>query len=218
MSPAEGGDVLKIVEKSAKTAEEAIELGLQELGVKRHQVKIEVVDGNVKRGIFSFLSSKSAKVRIVYQDSPAEMAISLLDKVCEAMGVFASFETSQKPGGLLVNITGPDLGILIGRRGDTLDALQYLVNLAAQKQFEERTRIILDVEGYRQRREETLVRLAKRLSEKVKRTGAKVVLEPMNPQERRIIHTALQDDLKVYTFSEGDEPYRKVVISLKNKQ
>jgi len=209
---------LKEVEKTAKTVEEAIELGLKELGVKREQVKIEVLEDSVKKGIFGFLGGKSSKVRLTYEDSPKEMALDLVGKICNAMGIFASYECLQRPDGWLVNITGPDLGILIGRRGDTLDALQYLVNLAVQRHFAERIRIVLDVEGYRQRREETLVRLATRLSDKVKRTGYKVVLEPMNPQERRIIHTALQDDQRVFTFSEGDEPYRKVVISLKAKQ
>lgn len=209
---------MKIVEKTAKTVEEAIESGLRELGVKRHQVKIQVLEESVKKGIFGFLGGKTSKVRITYEDSPSEMALSLLNNICEAMGVFASFECYEKPNGIMINITGPDLGILIGRRGDTLDSLQYLVSLAVQKNFTERIRIMLDIEGYRQRREETLVRLAKRLSDRVKRTGFKVVLEPMNPQERRIIHTALQDDQKVYTVSEGDEPYRKVVISLRGKQ
>lgn len=209
---------MKEVEKTAKTVEEAIELGLKELGVKREQVKIEVLEDSVKKGIFGFLGGKSSKVRLTYEDSPKEMALDLVGKICNAMGIFASYECLQRPDGWLVNITGPDLGILIGRRGDTLDALQYLVNLAVQRHFAERIRIVLDVEGYRQRREETLVRLATRLSDKVKRTGYKVVLEPMNPQERRIIHTALQDDQRVFTFSEGDEPYRKVVISLKAKQ
>jgi spoIIIJ-associated protein len=214
----EGEVLLKIVEKSAKTIDEAIQLGLLELGVKRNQVQVEVLEEPVKKGLFGLLGTKAAKVRVTYQDSPLEIATALLEKVCEAMGVFASFETSESTNGLLINITGPDLGILIGRRGDTLDALQYLINLAVQRHFAERTRIILDVEGYRQRREETLVRLAKRLAEKVKRTGIKVVLEPMNPHERRIIHTALQTDPRVYTFSEGDEPFRKVVISVKVKQ
>ncbi len=209
---------MKIVEKTAKTIDDAIELGLHELGVRRNQVQVEVLEEPVKKGLFGLLGSKAAKVRITYQDNPVEIACSLLEKVCDSIGVFASFEASETANGLLINITGPDLGILIGRRGDTLDALQYLINLAVQRHFAERTRIILDVEGYRQRREDTLVRLAKRLSEKVKRTGSKVVLEPMNPHERRVIHTALQNDPRVYTLSEGDEPFRKVVISPKGKQ
>lgn len=210
---------MKVVEKSAKTAEEAIDLGLVELGVDRSRVKVEILEEIVKKGLFGLLGgSKSCKVRLSYEDSPGEMAITLLAKVCQAMSILATFEESERTGGLNINITGPDLGILIGRRGETLDSLQYLVNLSVQKHFVERTRIVLDVEGYRQRREETLVRLAKRLSDKVKRTGHKVILEPMNPQERRIIHTALQDDQRIFTFSEGDEPYRKVVISLRDKR
>ncbi|MDX9872830.1 MAG: RNA-binding cell elongation regulator Jag/EloR, partial [Clostridia bacterium] len=105
--------------------------------------------------------------------------------------------------------------VIIGRRGETLDALQYLTNLVANRRGQERRRIILDTEGYRERREATLEKLARRLSEKVRRTGQKVFLEPMNPQERRIIHTALQNDRYVTTMSEGEEPFRKVVIMLK---
>ncbi|MDA8442517.1 MAG: protein jag [Peptococcaceae bacterium] len=208
---------MKTVIKTGKSIEEAIEFALLELGVKQDQVEVEVLEEPGKRSIFGLFAGKPAKVSVKYQDDPTEMASTFLEKVCGAMGVVAKFEKSQTPSGFMINITGPDLGILIGRRGDTLDALQYLINLAVQRHFSERTRIIIDVEGYRLRREETLVRLAKRLSDRVIKTGYKVVLEPMNPQERRIIHTALQDDSRVSTFSEGEEPFRKVVISLKGK-
>ena len=113
---------------------------------------------------------------------------------------------------LEINLTGDNLGLLIGRRGDTLDALQFLLNLVINKNCEKRIKIILDVENYRSKREETLFKLAKRLSDKAKRTGKKIVLEPMNPHERRIIHMSLQDDHRINTYSEGEEPYRKVVI------
>lgn len=208
---------MKVIEKTGKTTEDAIALGLNELGVTRDKVTIEIIEEPSKRGIFSFLSNKMAKVRLIYKDSPIDIATAFLDKVCSAMGISAAFQCQEDDNTVNVNITGPDLGILIGRRGDTLDALQYLLNLSVQKHFTERVRIVLDVEGYRQRREETLIRLAKRLAERVKRTGYRVVLEPMSPQERRIIHTALQDDPNVFTFSEGDEPFRKVVISMKGK-
>lgn len=108
------------------------------------------------------------------------------------------------------------MGILIGKHGQTLDALQYLTNLVANKNSSERIRIIIDVEDYRERRIETLSRLAVRLADKVKRNGERVVLEPMNPHERKIIHMALQNDRHITTLSEGEEPYRKVVIELKN--
>lgn len=114
-----------------------------------------------------------------------------------------------------VNFEGPDVRILIGRRGETLNALQLIVNLVVNKENDERVKVVLDAEGYRKRREETLRRLARRLSERVRRTKKNIVLEPMTPQERRIIHTELQENPWVYTVSHGEEPYRKVMICLK---
>lgn len=206
---------MKFAEKTGKTIEEAIEAGLKELGVIRERVTIEVIEEPAKKGLFGLLGTRPAKVRLSYEDDPGALACEFLKRVCSTMGVTAEFGAVQKGEHWIVNISGNELGILIGRRGDTLEALQYLTGLAVAKQLSERVRIIVDVEGYRQRREETLVRLAKRLSDKVKRTGNRVVLEPMNPQERRIIHTALQDDQRISTFSEGEEPNRRVVISLK---
>jgi len=161
------------------------------------------------------LRARMAKVRITLEDDPVKVAKSFLEDVFQAMGVSAKTEVRRNGEYIQLTLHGPDLGILIGRRGETLDALQYLVNLAVNRKTQERVKFILDVEGYRRRREQTLVKLAQRLSEKVKRTGHNVVLEPMNPHERRVIHTALQNDKQVYTYSEGDEPFRKVVISLK---
>lgn len=133
----------------------------------------------------------------------------------KAMSVNADFEVFNRDEQVKINITGLDLGILIGRRGDTLESIQFLTNLAVAKKLSNKTRIVIDVEGYRKRREETLIVLAKRLAEKVKKSGNRIVLEPMSPQERRIIHTALQNELKVTTFSEGEEPHRRVVVALK---
>jgi len=206
---------MKFAEHTGKTVEDAIEACLAELGVERDRVEIQVLEEPTKRGLFGLLGTRLAKVRVSYEDNPGELACDFLKKVCASMSVTAEFEMTQRGQHWLINITGAELGILIGRRGDTLEALQYLTNLAVAKQLSEKVRVIIDVEGYRQRREETLARLAKRLSEKVKRTGNRVVLEPMNPHERRIIHTALQDDPRISTFSEGEEPNRKVVISLK---
>ncbi len=116
---------------------------------------------------------------------------------------------------MLVDLEGNDLGILIGRRGETLDALQYLVNLSVNKNQEIRKKIIIDIEGYRNRREKTLQKLALKLADKARLRGRNVVLEPMSSQERRIIHTTLQGRDDIYTFSEGEEPYRKIIISPK---
>ncbi|MHB1652529.1 MAG: RNA-binding cell elongation regulator Jag/EloR [Desulfitobacteriaceae bacterium] len=206
---------MKVIEKTGKTVEEAVIAGLMELGIKRERAKIEVMEEPGKKGLFGLLGMRAAKVKISYEDEPGKVAVEFIERICASMGVDAVCELKKKDEFWYVNISGPELGILIGRRGDTMEALQYLTNLAVARQIADRVRIIVDVEGYRQRREETLVRLAKRLSDKVKRTGTRIVLEPMNPHERRIIHTALQDESWIATFSEGEEPNRRVVISLK---
>lgn len=206
---------MRVAEKTGKTVEEAIAAGVLELGCDRNRVKIEVLEEPAKKGLFGIFGTSPARVRISLEDDPGMLASEFITKVCQAMGVNANAQTSKDGEHWHIDITGPELGILIGRRGDTLDALQYLTNLAVARKLSERVRLIVDVEGYRLRREETLVRLAKRLSEKVKRTGIRVVLEPMNPHERRIIHTTLQDEAKISTFSEGDDHNRHVVISLK---
>jgi spoIIIJ-associated protein len=206
---------MRIAEKTGKTVEDAIEACLTELEVKRNKTTIEVLEEPVKKGLFGLLGTRLARVRVSIEDNPGILACEFLEEVCTSMGVQAEFSAEEKDRQWFVNIKGSELGILIGRRGDTLEALQFLTNLAISKKLSEKIRVIVDVEGYRQRREETLVRLAKRLSERVKRTGNRVVLEPMNPHERRIIHTALQDDTRISTFSEGEDPNRRVVISLK---
>ena len=122
---------------------------------------------------------------------------------------------NKNDGSVTFKLHGADMGILIGKHGQTLDSLQYLTNLVANKNSAERVRVIIDVEDYRDRRIETLNRLAYRLADKVKRSGERVALEPMNPHERKIIHMALQNDRRVTTLSEGDEPFRHVVIELK---
>lgn len=206
---------MRVAEKTGRTVEEAITAGIQELAVDRQQVSIEILEEPAKKGLFGLFGSRLARVRVTYEDDPGFLATEFIKNVCMAMGVAAETQVSRESDNLHINITGPELGILIGRRGDTLDALQYLTNLAIAKKMSERIRIVVDVEGYRLRREETLIRLAKRLSDKVKRTGVRIVLEPMNPHERRIIHTSLQDDSRISTFSEGDDPNRRVVIALK---
>jgi len=205
---------MRVVEKAGRTIEEAVHLALDEFGVERDEVEVEVVEeGN--KGLFGLIGSRQARVKVTLKHNPIREATKFLESVLQAMKVDAKISMRRKEENVFVSFEGPDLGILIGRRGDTLDAMQYLVNLVMMRKQDERVRFILDVEGYRERREQTLTKLAKRLSDKVKRTRKSVVLEPMNPQERRVIHTALQNDPAIYTFSEGDEPYRKVVISLK---
>lgn len=224
---------MKQVEKSGKTVDEAIKAALLELEVSEDQVEVEVLE-EPSKGFLGILGNKLAKVRVSVKEQvismettleekeevkeeqdPVSRATSFLKGLFEKMGLEVDIQVCKKDEYQVIDFVGPDLGILIGRRGDTLDALQYMVNLVANKNSKERTRFILDVEGYRKRREETLGRLANRLADKVIRKGKDVVLEPMNPHERRIIHTALQDHRAVFTYSEGDEPFRKVVIAPK---
>lgn len=205
---------MKVVEKVGKTIDEAIERGLQEFGVLRDEVIIEVLE-EPSKGLFGLIGSRPAKVKLTLKDNPVRRADRLLKSIFQAMDVPVELDVRENDQLLQVSIEGPDLGILIGRRGETLDALQYLANLAINKNQEQRRKVILDVEGYRLRREETLQKLAVRLADKAKQRGRSVVLEPMNSQERRIIHTALQGRDDIYTFSEGEEPFRKIIIAPK---
>lgn len=222
---------MKVVEKTGKTIDEAVELALQELGLLRSEVEVTVLE-EPNKVLFGILGSKLAKVKVAQKEVVPEIvteekkvntlnedvvskATKLLEKIFAAMDIPVKMEIARREGQVIINLIGADLGILIGRRGETLDALQYLVSLAVNRKEENRVRIILDVEGYRKRRESTLISLAVRLADKAKRKGEEVVLEPMNPQERRVIHTALQNHRDVYTYSEGEEPFRKIIISPK---
>lgn len=202
------------VETTGKTIEEAVELALTQLGVGADRIEYEVLEAP-SRGFLGF-GSKPARVRVKVQKiDPVEVAKEFLRNIFTQMDL--EVEIEEVPGGEAINFNfrGDELGILIGKHGQTLDALQYLTNLAANRDAEERVRIVLDVENYRQRRAETLNRLALRLADKVRRNGERVSLEPMSPHERKIIHMALQNDRRITTYSEGEEPYRKVVIALK---
>ena len=159
---------------------------------------------------------KKASVKI-NEDAVKKAAKEFLEQVFGAMGMQVSIETVYNASDreLLVSMEGDDMGILIGKRGQTLDSLQYLVSLVVNKETEGYLRVKLDTENYRERRKATLEKLAKKIAYTVKRTKKPVALEPMNPYERRVIHSALQNDRYVCTKSEGEEPYRKVVIMLK---
>lgn len=204
----------QIVEKTAKTVQEAINLALEELGAQRDNVDIEVIEeGN--KGIFG-IGSKFARVQVTLKRSRSEDAVNFLEDVLSKMNVEVEIEKMEDDESILLKITGKDSGIIIGRRGETLDALQYLTSLAVNKQSDDYKRVTIDIENYRQKREETLVKLADRLAERVVRYRKSVTLEPMNPYERRIIHSSLQNNMLVETHSIGEEPNRKVVITLKH--
>jgi spoIIIJ-associated protein len=203
------------MEMTGKTIEEAVRLALHELQVGEDRIDYEVLEAPSK-GLFGFIGCKPAKVRVTIKPiDPIKVALDFLETVFDLMKLEVHIEKVALEDSIGFNIRGNDLGILIGKHGQTLDALQYLTNLTANRDADSKVRIVLDVEDYRQRRTDTLNRLATRLADTVKRRGEKVVLEPMSPNERKIIHMALQDDHRIITYSEGEEPYRKIVIALK---
>ena len=205
---------MKSVETSGKTVEEAILMAVAQLGVRRDNLNIEIIEQPAKR-LFGIIGGKSAKIRATIKRNIKDEVKEFLSKLFTFMNVEAKITVTEDDSKIMVRLSGQNMGLLIGYRGETLDALQYLTNLAINKDSEEYRRIIIDTEEYRSKREETLRRLAKRLANKVQKTRKSIVLEPMNPYERRIIHSTLQNDPNVITYSEGDEPYRKVVIKVK---
>ncbi len=205
---------MKTTEITGRTVDEAIETALKELNVSLEQIETEVLEEPAK-GFLGILGSRQARVKIIIKEDPIEMALEFLKPILVKLEIKPEVKTRKEGEYYYLSFHGHKLGLMIGHRGETLDALQYLSNLAVNRKTKNHAHIILDVENYRKKREETLNRLARKLAEKAKKTGRRVMLEPMSPHERRIIHTALQDDQDVDTFSEGQEPYRKVVISLK---
>lgn len=202
------------VEKTAKTVDEAVLEAIKELNISIEEADITVIDEGSK-GFLGMFGGKNAVVRVKRKHDPEKIAKDFLREIFLAMGIIVNVETTLKEKQLLIELKGDDMGIIIGKRGQTLDSLQYLVNLVVNKGNAPYINISIDTENYRQRRKETLESLAYNLAKKVKITGKKVVLEPMNPYERRIIHSSLQNNRFVTTFSEGEEPYRNVVIAPK---
>lgn len=205
------------IEKTGKTVQEAIAAALSELNVSEEDVDIEVIEEGTK-GIFGIIGSKVARIKVTVREETnnrCDIASDFLYTILNNMEVEADISVSEDEENIVVDINGDDIGIIIGRRGETMDALQYLTSLVVNKEYEDYKRVILNVENYRQKREETLVKLANRLAEKVVKYKKPVTLEPMNPYERRIIHSSLQGHRSVETFSTGEEPKRKVVIALK---
>lgn len=207
---------MKSVEIIAKSKEEALALALKELQVEENSVKVEVLEETSSKGLFSFLNVSKVKIRVSVKEDISQQAVRLLREILVNMSVLAQVEMFKRPGEVILNVNGENLGKLIGRHGQTLNALQYLVNLAIRRANEEPVRVIVDVAGYRKRREENLKRLALMTAERVRRKGRKEILNPMSPSERRIIHLTLQNSKEVMTYSEGEDPYRRVIVSPQN--
>ncbi|MBE5968759.1 MAG: protein jag [Lachnospiraceae bacterium] len=206
---------MEFKEFTGKTVDDAITEALINLETTSDKIEYEVIEKG-SSGLLGMFN-KPAKIRARKKASMTDNVRKFIEDVLSSMGISAEldikFDEIEKS--LEINMEGPEMGLLIGKRGQTLDSLQYLVSLVANKESEDYIRVKLDTENYRERRKKTLENLAKNIAFKVKRTKRYVALEPMNPYERRIIHSYLQNDKYVTTRSEGEEPYRKVIISLK---
>ena len=187
---------------------------LSEWTLPRSAVEIEVLEEPAK-GLFGLIGNKPARVRVTEKNTPERAAVEFIKEMTSRMNVNAQVTAVEKDGTLAVDIEGDGMGILIGHRGETLNAIQYLTSLVVNKDSKEYIRVTVDTENYRAKREQTLKELAEKMASKARRTGRRVVLEPMNPYERRILHAALQGNAYVTTRSEGEEPNRRVVIELK---
>lgn len=207
-------------EFSAKTVDDAITTACQHFTVTSDRLEYEVIE----EGSSGFLGigSKPAIIKAGVKEEKIEVSLNdiaknFLKEVFEAMNMAVVIDVNynQENKNMDINLSGEEMGVLIGKRGQTLDSLQYLVSLVVNREQSDYIRVKVDTEDYRERRKETLENLAKNIAYKVKRTKRSVLLEPMNPYERRIIHSALQNDKYVTTHSEGEEPFRRVIVSLK---
>ena len=206
---------MEFVEFRGKTVDDAITNALVSLGTTSDQIEYEVIEKG-SNGILGF-GSKDAVIKVAKKSTPEDVVRDFLTEVFDKMNLEVEIITKfdEIEGVIDIELKGPEMGVLIGKRGQTLDSLQYLTNLAVNRKSDNYLRVKIDTEDYRRRRKETLENLAKNMAYKVKRTKRPVSLEAMNPYEGRIIHSALQNDKYVVTHSEGEEPYRHVVITLK---
>ena len=210
---------MDFIEITAKTVDDAITEGLIKLGTTSDKIETDIVFGIIDNDMAALhiASGGISTLPPLGKSAIQDYVRNFLNDVFHAMGMDVEIviNLSEDQKNVDVELKGNDMGVLIGKRGQTLDSLQYLTNLALGKQVNEFVKVKIDTEDYRKRRKETLENLAKNIAYKVKRTKRPISLEPMNPFERRVIHSALQSDRYVNTHSEGEEPYRHVVVTLK---
>lgn len=203
---------MKQVTATGQTVEEAVESALAQLKTTKDRTEINIVDEG-KKGIFGIFGSRPAVVKVTIIHDPIEEAKNFLMQVGEQMGAPVSIDVKRDGKQVLFVMTGEKIALLIGKRGQTLNSLQYLTQLVINRHSEQYFTVILDAEDYRNRRNETLIQLANRLAQKAVQTGKDVALEPMPSYERKVIHTALSENKRVKTSSDGTEPHRHIVIS-----
>ena len=206
---------MEFMEFTGKTVDEALTAAAIKLETTSDKLEYEIIEAG-SNGIFG-IGKKPAKIKAMKKNSIEDIAREFLDKVFTAMNLVVNIDIkiAESDRTMEINLSGEEMGLLIGKRGQTIDSLQYLVSLVVNRESKEYLRVKIDTENYRERRKSTLEELAKNISYKVKRTKRSVSLEPMNPYERRIIHSALQNDKYVTTKSEGEEPYRHIIVLLK---
>lgn len=207
---------MRFAEKKAKTVDEAVNQALAELGASKDEVDIEIIEET--KGLFGILGSKEVKVRVTLREKEeVTRAKEFIKNVTEKLGMNIEQEASynEEDKLLKIELKGEGLGLLIGRRGETLDSIQYLTNIFVNKKSDDYVKVTIDAENYRARREEALVSLAKRTASKAVKYRKNMIIEPKNPYERRIIHEALQDYPEVTTYSVGEDPNRKVIVAYK---
>ena len=206
---------MKVIEMTGKTVEEALNHALNELKLTKDKVDVEIIDEGSK-GLFNLIGAKPAKIKVTTKPNSLDDAKTFLVNVLNSMNIEADIDIKEENDLIKINLSGAKMGLVIGYRGETLDSLQYLVSLVVNKNHENPyKRVVLDAENYRHKREETLIKVAQKTAYKVKKSGRPYKLEPMNPYERRVIHSALQEYTDINTYSEGEEPFRRIVISLK---
>jgi len=213
-----GYGIMEYLEFTGKSVEEALTNAAISLEIPSDQLEYTVIE-EASSGFLGLFNTKPARIKVAKKKSVEDVVNTFLGDMFQAMDMKVAIDVKVDEAAETVdiNLTGDDMGLLIGKRGQTLDSLQYIVRLVINKEFGGYLKVKLDTENYRERRKETLESLAKNIAYKVKRTRRSVTLEPMNPYERRIIHSSLQDDKYVSTRSEGEEPYRHVVVYLKKQ-
>ncbi|HNY12862.1 MAG TPA: RNA-binding cell elongation regulator Jag/EloR [Candidatus Wallbacteria bacterium] len=209
---------MRFIEKTAKTKDMAIEEALRELNASRDRVIIEILEEE-KEGVFGIFGARPAKIRVTLKEDKKDLARELLESILKHMNVpcTVKLEADEENQATLL-IDGENVGNVIGKRGSTLNAIQYLLNVMVNKEGADKINVSIDASGYRESRVKSLEELSLKLAQKVKETNRSMELEPMTSQERKIIHMTLKNNEDVYTYSKGEEPYRKVVISAKNKE
>ena len=206
---------MKSIEMSGKNYNDALDNALKDLNCTKDKVDVEIIEEGSK-GLFNLFGGKPIKIKVTIKPNYIDDSKEFLEKVLKTMNIEANIDITEEKDSILFNISGENMGTIIGYRGETLDSLQYLLSLVVNKNHDlPYKRVILDTENYRKKREETLKRVAEKTAYKVLKNRKAFKLEPMNPYERRIIHSVLQNKDNIYTYSEGEEPFRRIVVDFK---